>query len=101
MPRKKPAPHRTPKICPVCGEDVPGGALACPECGADDRSGWRDEAETYDGVGLPEEEEFDYEEFAKQEFGGSPKPPGIKTIWWIAAIALIIAFVAIYFYGAR
>ena len=25
----------TPEICSVCGEDVPRGALACPECGAE------------------------------------------------------------------
>src|SRR5436189_1116004 len=33
---------RTPKVCPVCGEDVPRTASACPECGADHTSGWRE-----------------------------------------------------------
>lgn len=40
--------------CPVCGEQVPGNALACPQCGADDETGWSEDAE-YDGVELPDE----------------------------------------------
>ena len=90
---------RTPKICPVCGEDVPRTALACPECGADHNSGWRENAETYDAVDLPEED-FNYEEFVKQEFGSSRRPV-IKTVWWITAILLVAAFIAIYFYAAH
>ena len=90
---------RTPKICPVCGEDVPRTALACPECGADHNSGWREDAETYDAVDLPDED-FNYEEFVKQEFGSSRRPV-IKTVWWITAILLVAAFIAIYFYAAH
>ena len=45
---------KTPEECPVCGEDVPRGALACPECGADERSGWREDA-VADGLDLPDE----------------------------------------------
>jgi hypothetical protein len=90
---------RTPKICPVCGEDVPRTALACPECGADHNSGWRENAETYDAVDLPDED-FNYEEFVKQEFGSSRRPV-IKTVWWITAILLVAAFIAIYFYAAH
>jgi hypothetical protein len=84
----------------VCGEDVPHGALACPECGADDRSGWRDDAGSYDGVDLPDES-FSYDEFVKQEFGSSPKPAGMKILWWITAIVVSAAFIAIYLYAAR
>jgi uncharacterized membrane protein YvbJ len=90
---------RTPKICPVCGEDVPRTALACPECGADHNSGWREDAETYDSVDLPDED-FNYEEFVKQEFGSSRRPV-IKTVWWITAILLVAVFIAIYFYVAH
>ena len=90
---------RTPKVCPVCGEDVPRTASACPECGADHTSGWRENAETYDAVGLSDED-FNYEEFVKQEFGSSRRPV-IKTVWWIIAILLIAAFIAIYFYAAH
>jgi len=90
---------RTPKIYPVCGEDVPRTALACPECGADHNSGWREDAETYDAVDLPDED-FNYEEFVKREFGSSRRPV-IKTVWWITAILLVAVFIAIYFYVAH
>jgi uncharacterized membrane protein YvbJ len=90
---------RTPKVCPVCGEDVPRTALACPECGADHASGWREDAETYDAVDLPDED-FNYEEFVKQEFGSSRRS-AIKTVWWITAILLVAVFIVIYLYAAR
>ena len=85
--RKRGKPE-TPAVCPVCGEDVPRRALACPECGADHNSGWREDAESYDGVDLPGD--FDYEEFTRQEFGRSPKPAGISPIWWVTAIVLLV-----------
>jgi hypothetical protein len=90
--RSKP---KAPQVCPVCGEDVPPTALACPECGADHNSGWREGAETYDAVDLPDED-FNYEEFVKQEFGSCHKP-AIKTVWWITALILIATLIAIYF----
>jgi len=40
--------------CPVCGEVVQADALACPHCGADDETGWSEDAE-YDDVGLDDE----------------------------------------------
>jgi hypothetical protein len=89
--------QESPEICPVCGENVPRAALACPECGADHNSGWREDAETYDGVDLPEE--FDYNEFIRDEFGASPKPAGVKTVWWVTAIVLI-ALALLYFYAS-
>lgn len=85
---------KTPENCPVCGEDVPLHAVACPECGADHKSGWREDAQTYDGVDLPE---FDYDEFVREEFANSPKPRGIKTIWWVTAIVLLALL--LYFYA--
>ena len=90
---------RAPKVCPVCGDDVPRAALACPECGADPTSGWREHAETYDALDLPDEA-FSYEEFVKEEFGSSRKP-AIKRVWWITTILLIAAFIVIYFYAAH
>ena len=90
---------RPPKVCPVCGEDVPSVALACPECGADHISGWREDSEAYDAVDLPDDD-FNYEEFVKQEFGSSRRP-AINRVWWITAIFVIAAFIAIYFYAAH
>ena len=88
-----------PEVCPVCGQDVARGSLACPSCGADHNSGWREGAESYDGLDLPEDE-FDYDEFVRREFGSSVKPAGIKTIWWITAILVLAASLALYFLTA-
>ena len=90
---------RAPKVCPVCGENVLRIALACPECGADHTSGWREDAETYDAVDLPDED-FKYKEFVKQEFESSQRST-IKTLWCITGILLIAAFIAICFYAAH
>ncbi len=95
--KRRPA---TPAVCPVCGDDVPPRALACPECGADHTSGWREDAEAYDGLDLPGSGDFDYEEFTQREFSRSPKPSGIKPIWWLTAIALLVLSL-LYFISTR
>jgi hypothetical protein len=78
---------KTPKVCPVCGEDVPRRALACPECGADHNSGWKEDSYNEDGLDLPDD--FSYDDFVKREFGGTPKPSGVKVFWWLTAIAVL------------
>ena len=100
MAGKKPTKPEPPDVCPVCGEDVPSSALACPECGADHNSGWREDAGIYDAVDLPNHD-FNHNDFIRREFGSVPKPAAIKTFWWIAAIVLIVVFIVIYFYVAR
>lgn len=87
------SPKRTPGVCPVCGEDVPPRSLACPECGADHNSGWREDY--LDGVDLPDDE-FNYDEFVREEFGGKTKSV-VSPLWWITAVVLLIALVAGYF----
>lgn len=96
---KKRIRARAPEICPVCGEDVPRDALACPQCGADHNSGWRGDADTYDGVDVPEDD-FKYEDFVEQEFGSQAKPTGLRTIWWIVGLILIVALI-LYFAGVH
>jgi uncharacterized membrane protein YvbJ len=96
-PRKK---SEAPSVCPVCGEDVPRGSLACPECGADHNSGWREDADTYDSLDLPEEN-FDYDEFVRREFPSKIRPPGIKRIWWITAILVLVISVVLYLLTMR
>ncbi len=78
----------------MCGEDVPRDALACPECGADERSGWRKDAEMYGED--PSPDDFDYEGFVKDEFGSRVKPKGLSVFWWLAAIAVIGALCFVY-----
>ena len=40
-------------VCPNCGAEVSPKALACPECGSDERTGWSDDT-MYDGLDLPD-----------------------------------------------
>jgi len=40
-------------ICPNCGAEVSMKALACPECGSDEDTGWSEDT-MYDGMDLPE-----------------------------------------------
>ena len=81
----------SPETCPNCGAEVPRNAKACPACGADEQTGWSEEAR-YDGLDLPDES-FDYNEFVAREFGegkASPVPRGIHWLWWVAAVALLV-----------
>ncbi|MFN3167830.1 MAG: zinc ribbon domain-containing protein [Phycisphaeraceae bacterium] len=62
--------------CPVCGEVVQADALACPHCGADDETGWSQDAE-YDALGLDE------------EALGGPTPRQIRP--WFSLVAAALA----------
>ena len=79
---------------------IPSGALACPECGADHNSGWRENADAYDGVDLPDDG-FNYDDFVKREFGSRVNPARLEMVWWIAGIVLIAVLVLLYFYAAH
>lgn len=81
----------SPEICPNCGADVPPGAKSCPGCGSDEKTGWSDSAYA-SNLGIPEEN-FDYNEFVKEEFGaGRVKPRGIHWLWWATALVLVGLF---------
>ena len=45
----------------------------------------------YDALDLPEDG-FDYDEFVRKEFGASAKPSGVKTVWWVVGILVVVAF---------
>ena len=79
------------------GVRAPGSTKAT---GSDHNSGWWEDAESYDGVSLPDEN-FNYDEFIEEEFGSSPKPVAVKTVWWVTAILVLVVLVAIYLYAAR
>ncbi|NBV22890.1 MAG: zinc ribbon domain-containing protein [Proteobacteria bacterium] len=88
-----------PETCPNCGADVPRRALACPECGADERTGWNNRADsqrTADRLGIPDDD-FDYNEFVKEEFGDQrehrAKTKGVSWLWWAVAVGLVLGFV--------
>jgi len=85
MPR--PPTRRAPAECPVCGEDVPPRATACPHCGADDRTGWNDDATRYDGLDLPDSA------FADDEETATPRRPlrrGPHPLWLIVGVLLLL-----------
>ncbi len=77
-----------PSECPVCGEAVPRNAKACPGCGADEKSGWDEEATRYDGLDLPDES-FDREKFLEEEFGQARRKTSRDWLWLAVAVALL------------
>jgi hypothetical protein len=82
--------------CPHCGEMIRCDATACPHCGSDERTGWSDS--TYlDEVDLPADDD-EYEEILESEFGTAPanKKPWWRSWLFIAAVIVIIAFLAGY-----
>ncbi len=85
----------TPTVCPNCDGDVPRGARACPECGADETTGWSAGAD-YERLGVSDPDEpFDYAEFVRNEFGSGQRRGGKqKLVWSITAIVLLIALLA-------
>lgn len=76
----------TPDECPNCGAEVPKNAKACPECGADDETGWNDDAAAQ-RLGIPTEG-FDYEEFVNEEFGGGQRR-GLPWYWVLTGALLL------------
>ncbi len=80
-----------PDICPHCGAEVPRKAKACPECGSDESTGWSEDA-ARENLGLPDEN-FNYDDFVKREFGGQKiKPRGLHWVWWLVAVLLLAVF---------
>jgi hypothetical protein len=84
--------------CPICGAELPPDALACPECGSDETTGWSADAKS-DALGLPDDS-FDYDDFVKREFGdGNSRPRGIRWFWWVVAVVLLVAFLMVWLAG--
>jgi len=85
----------SPDVCPNCGAEVPPGAKACPECGSDEKTGWSEQAR-YDNLDLPDGN-FDYDDFAKREFGGErPVPRGIHWLWWMVTILVVTGLICLW-----
>ena len=79
-----------PAYCTNCGAAVSPNAVACPECGAEDQVGWNDSNQTQ-GLDLSEED-FDYDEFIKHEFGEDKPnviPNNLHWFWWLVGSGLI------------
>ena len=57
-------PAEPPDICAHCGADIHPNARACPQCGADESTGWEEDYAPDLGM---DEDEFDYDEFVERE----------------------------------
>ncbi len=83
--------------CPKCGATVSPNAKSCA-CGARrDGNTWLS-AERYDGLDLGEDD-FNYEDFVRREFGKDGKGVNWFTrmsakerFWWFTAVILLVAF---------
>ena len=82
MPRR---PLPPPSECAVCGADIPPNARACPDCGADEQTGWR-EPGVYDGIDLPDSAWSDDDEPARR-----PPRSGLAWYWVAAAVVVLVA----------
>ncbi len=78
-----------PFHCSECGADVSPNATGC-RCGAQKNGGRWLASETYDGVDLPDDD-FDYEQFVENEFGGGSSRKSIRDyFWWLVGVVLLI-----------
>lgn len=73
--------------CPNCGAEVPIKALACPECGSDEKTGWSEDT-MYDGLDLPE--------FEERRRKSSTSVFQNKYFLYIVAIVTILVFIWFY-----
>mgnify|MGYP001598064513 FL=1 len=80
---------RPPETCAQCGASIPPGALACRQCGADERTGWR-ESSIYDGLDLPESA---YAGDTEEAGGSAGLRHGIKWHWYAVAALLLLLLV--------
>lgn len=78
---------QAPESCANCGAPIPRGAHACPECGADERTGW-DENDPCDGLDLPPDADTEAEDEKARTNRASH-----SRFWWLIAFATTVAFV--------
>lgn len=86
-------PDRTspPAECAVCGTELARSARACPECGADERTGWREQS-VYDGIDLPDE---------PVGLSDNPSPKHALPWYWLTAAALLLLLLGLSALGLR
>jgi hypothetical protein len=101
MPEHRPPAARRadepPEECANCGSPIPRHCRACPECGADEQTGWR-ETSLYDDLDLPES--------AYEDDSAARRPPptrrvnGIAWYWWTIGV-VVIAVSLLFLIGFR
>jgi rubredoxin len=87
-------------ICPVCGAEVSANASACPECGADEKTGWSPNT-IYDGTDIEDPDEFDYDDWKRREVDGpGPRRTKKQWLWWVIGLLILGALLWL-FVGQR
>lgn len=81
-----------PDECAQCGAEIPPQAHACPECGADERTGWR-ETSIYDGLDLPDPD--------SERPASSPKNSGGLAWYWIVTGLVVFVIILLSALGLR
>jgi len=84
-----------PFVCPHCGATVRGGAPSCTECGSDSGTGWAEDADGWGaagGDGYSGDDDFDYDEYLKREFGGQNRQVMRIPIWLVVAVLCAALF---------
>ncbi len=97
------APPRPPPVCAQCGADIPARAQACPACGADERTGWR-ESSLYDGLDLPDsawdDDDATGDPLPAHRAPTSGRPGQLAWYWWATGLGLLIVLL-LTFLGLR
>ena len=88
---------KPPEECANCGAKIPRDARSCPECGADERTGWRDTGEIeYGALDLPESAYADEDDGGNATGAGGAhggrKVNGMAWYWWVVAVGLLALF---------
>jgi predicted amidophosphoribosyltransferase len=85
-----------PTECAQCGADIPPRARACPGCGADERTGWREQS-VYDGLNLPDEDtDNDPRSTAR-----SSRPRDRLAWYWVLTIVAVLLLLIVSALGLR
>jgi hypothetical protein len=86
--------------CPTCATSLSPNARSCGRCGARREGDSWLTPDSYDGLGL-DEDAFDYDDFLRREFGSDSQGGNWFTrmsvkerFWWVVAVILLVAFVA-------
>ena len=81
--------------CSYCGAEIPAKALACPECGSDEETGWADDRKLNEAAFGAFTDE-DYEDVIAG-LPGADSPPTARRPWVVIAVLItLFAFVVIF-----